>query len=95
MITPLCGNGMSMAMHASKIAAEHTLKFLEGTISRESMEKNYVTTWNKLFADRLKMGRRLQRLFDSQGLTSLMIGLGRTFPSLIRGLIKKTHGKPF
>ena len=41
MITPLCGNGMSMALHASKIAAEQITKFLEGTISRELMEQNY------------------------------------------------------
>jgi len=95
MITPLCGNGMSMAMHASKIAAEEISKFLEGTITREKMEQEYIEKWNKLFADRLKMGRMLQRLFDSQWLTTLMIKLGRSFPSLIRKLIKQTHGDPF
>jgi menaquinone-9 beta-reductase len=95
MITPLCGNGMSMALHASKIAAEQILKFLEGTISREIMEKDYTEKWNKLFANRLKTGRMLQRLFDSQWLTTLMIRLGRSFPSLIRTLIKQTHGHPF
>ena len=95
MITPLCGNGMSMALHASKIAAEQIRKFLEGTISRESMEKNYSANWNKLFAARLKTGRILQRLFDNQWLTTLMIRLGRSFPSLIKTLIKQTHGDPF
>ena len=95
MITPLCGNGMSMAMHAGKIAAEQMINFLNGTISREAMEKNYSTRWNKLFASRLKMGRRLQRLFNHQWLTSFVIGLGRKFPSLITALIKRTHGDPF
>ena len=95
MITPLCGNGMSMAMHASKIAAEQIRNFLEGTISRKSMEENYSERWNKLFASRLRTGRMLQRLFDSQRLTTLMIRLGKLFPGLIRALIKKTHGKPF
>ena len=95
MITPLCGNGMSMAMHASKIAAEEIWKFLKGTIAREKMEQEYIEKWNKLFANRLKTGRRLQRLFDSQWLTTLMIRLGRSFPSLIRKLIKQTHGDPF
>jgi flavin-dependent dehydrogenase len=95
MITPLCGNGMSMALHASKIAAEQITEFLVRTISREVMEKNYTDKWNDLFADRLKTGRRLQRLFDSQWLTTLMIRLGRSFPSLIRTLIKKTHGQQF
>ena len=95
MITPLCGNGMSMALHASKIAAEQISIFLEGTISRESMERNYAANWNKLFAARLRTGRLLQRLFDNQWLTTLLIRLGKTFPAIIRTLIKKTHGKPF
>jgi Dehydrogenases (flavoproteins) len=84
MITPLCGNGMSMAMHASKIAAEEISKFLQGTLAREKMEQEYIEKWNKLFANRLKTGRMLQRLFDSQWLTTLTIRLGRSFPSLIR-----------
>ena len=95
MITPLCGNGMSMALHASKIAAQQIVKFLDGKISREIMEQEYIEKWNKLFAKRLKTGRMLQRLFDNQRLTTLTIRLGRSFPSLIRKLIKQTHGDPF
>jgi len=95
MITPLCGNGMSMALHASKMAAGQIHEFLKGTISREIMEDQYAGKWNKLFGNRLKTGRLLQRLFDSQWLTTLTIKLGRTFPSLIKTLIKQTHGSPF
>ena len=95
MITPLCGNGMSMALHASKIAAEQINNYLQGTISRESMEENYSSKWNELFAARLRTGRMLQRLFDIQWLTNFMIRLGKSFPGLIRALIKKTHGKSF
>jgi flavin-dependent dehydrogenase len=95
MITPLCGNGMSMALHASKIVAEQIQKFLSGDLSRETMEKNYSTQWNNLFASRLKMGRSLQRLFYSPSLTNLTIRIGRTFPGLISSLIKKTHGTSF
>lgn len=95
MITPLCGNGMSMALHASKIAAGQINDFLQGKISREMMEKNYADKWGKLFAARLKVGRMLQRLFDSGLLTTFMINLGKLFPGLIKALIKKTHGKPF
>ena len=95
MITPLCGNGMSMALHASKMAAGQIHEFLKGTISREIMEDQYAGKWNKLFGNRLKTGRLLQRLFDSKWLTTLTIKLGRTFPSLIKTLIKQTHGSPF
>jgi len=95
MITPLCGNGMSMALHAAKIAAEQVQYFLSGSISRDEMEKNYITQWNKLFANRLKMGRGLQRLFYNPSLTNLTIRIGKTFPGLINTLIKKTHGSSF
>jgi len=95
MITPLCGNGMSMALHASKIAFEKIQKFLQGTISRELMEQNYSSEWKENFESRLRTGRMLQRLFNTAWLTTLMIRLGRSFPGLIRALIKKTHGRPF
>ena len=95
MITPLCGNGMSMALHASKIAAVQIQEFLKGTISRDIMEQNYSTKWNNLFSKRLRTGRILQRLLDDPRLTNLVIGVGRYFPSLIKTLVKKTHGSPF
>ena len=95
MITPLCGNGMSMALHASKIAGEQIHEFLKGTISRGIMEQNYSAKWNKLFSKRLRTGRMLQRLLNDPRLTNLVIGLSRYFPSLIRTLVKKTHGDPF
>ena len=95
MITPLCGNGMSMALHASKIAAEKTQAFLKGTISRELMEQNYSSDWKKNFQNRMRAGRMLQRLFNNDGLTTLIITLGRSFPVMIRTLVRKTHGSPF
>ena len=54
MITPLCGNGMSMALHASKIAAEEIQKFLKGTISRETMEQNYSAEMEQTFCKSIK-----------------------------------------
>ena len=95
MITPLCGNGMSMALHASKIAAEEIRQFLNGTISRELMEQNYSAEWKENFEIRLRTGRMLQRLFNNAWLTTLMIRIGRSFPGLIRTLVRKTHGHPF
>src|SRR6185437_11437254 len=39
MITPLCGNGMSMAFHAAKIAFGNIHLFLQEKISRKEIEK--------------------------------------------------------
>jgi flavin-dependent dehydrogenase len=95
MITPLCGNGMSMALHASKIAAEQSLLFLQGKISRATLEEDYTSKWRKAFSARLKTGRLIQRLFVSNRLINLLIGLGKIFPGITRSIIRQTHGKPF
>jgi menaquinone-9 beta-reductase len=95
MITPLCGNGMSMALHGSKIAAVYIDEFLNNKCTREEMEATYSRDWNRQFARRLRMGRRIQRLFGSNWLTNLFIGIIKPFPKLVDYIIKQTHGKPF
>jgi len=95
MITPLCGNGMSMALHASKIAARKIHLFLSGRISRPEMEEQYSREWNQQFSRRLKMGRRIQRLFGNKFLRNSFISLVRPFPKIINYLVRQTHGKPF
>jgi flavin-dependent dehydrogenase len=95
MITPLCGNGMSMALHASKLAAEQVCLFLEKRITREVMEQEYVYHWQRRFARRLQMGRRIQALLGSRWLTNSLITLAKPFPRLVRSLVKQTHGEAF
>ena len=95
MITPLCGNGMSMALHGSKIAARIIHEFLQKNISREEMEKQYSLQWKKRFAHRLRMGRRIQRLFGSRWLTNLLVRWIKPFPKLVNYLVKQTHGTSF
>jgi menaquinone-9 beta-reductase len=95
MITPLCGNGMSMALHASKIAAESLTYFFSGRISREEMEKSYQKNWNRLFAGRLRTGRIIQRFFGNKFWSVALIRFLKPFPFLVRVLIRRTHGTPF
>lgn len=95
MITPLCGNGMSMALHGSKIAFERIHDFLQQKIKRKQMEDQYSREWKHNFAARLRMGRRIQRFFGKRFLTNLFISFVKPFPFIIRLLITSTHGKPF
>jgi len=95
MITPLCGNGMSMALHGSKIAAESITYFLLQRITREEMEKSYQKNWNRLFARRLRTGRIIQRFFGKRFWSVALIRILKPFPFLVRALIRQTHGKPF
>ncbi len=95
MITPLCGNGMSMALHAGKIAFECIENFLLQKITRQQMEEQYAANWKHHFAGRLRMGRIIQRLFGKEFSTNIFVSLIKPFPFIIRRLISSTHGKPF
>ncbi len=95
MITPLCGNGMSMAMHGSKIAAGYIHQFLSGEIGRIEMENQYTKKWRKVFSKRLLAGRWIQSMFGSDRVTNFFIALMKRSTSLTNWLVKQTHGKPF
>lgn len=95
MIAPLCGNGMSMALHGSKIAFACIDKYLKGEINRDEMEKQYTRNWQQQFAGRLRMGRRIQKLSGHSFWVNLLINSGKIFPALVRKMIRRTHGEPF
>lgn len=95
MITPLCGNGMSMALHGAQLAADAADQFLRGNLSRTACEKQYTHAWKKQFGKRLWVGRQIQRLFGQQLVTELFIRLLKPFPGLVRWLIRQTHGDQF
>ncbi|MEP7231492.1 MAG: FAD-dependent monooxygenase [Ginsengibacter sp.] len=95
MITPLCGNGMSIALHAAQIASESINSFLQKTISRRRMEEQYSSQWKTHFESRLSNGRLIQKLFGKEKVTNFFIALIKHFPFLINKMIKATHGKEF
>jgi hypothetical protein len=93
--TPLCGNGMSMAMHAAKLAFENIQNFLEQKISREQMEHRYTIQWQYRFSKRLFIGRIVQILFGNNSSTSLFLKTIHKMPWLAKKIIHATHGEPF
>ena len=95
MAAPLAGNGMSMALHGSKIAFQCIHSFLQGEIARYEMEQEYTDRWNKEFGRRLWMGRLLQRWFGRSSRTNLLLYSLKPFPRLVTFLIRQTHGQPF
>jgi len=95
MITPLCGNGMSMALYGSKIAFDKIDSFLKGAFGRNEMEQSFIKIWHKQFKFRLQIGRIVQRLFGNDRSTALFLKLMNAIPALAKAVIKSTHGKPF
>ena len=99
MIAPLCGNGMSMAIHSAKLLSETITKFYNPSnftdANRYLLEQEYKKKWDGLFSNRLIVGRQLQRVFGNNLTTNLAINILKMFPAVAEYLISKTHGKPF
>ena len=95
LISPLCGNGMSMALHSSKIAASLIGAFIQQEITREKMESLYKKKWKQTFGRRLHIGRLIQLLFGKEWTTNSFIAIMKRSPLLTKLLIKQTHGKSF
>ncbi len=95
MITPLCGNGMSMAMHSAKIAATNISAFLQNNITRPQLEKNYAKAWKNNFFTRVKIGKFVQYLFGRKATTNIFIKLMKRNKFFTNKIISLTHGNEF
>lgn len=95
LITPLCGNGMSIALQSGKMLAQFGDQFLKGMISRREMERNYRRQWTAAFSGRLFAGRMIQSFFGDPKLSGLLVKVGDYFPGMTQFLINKTHGEAY
>lgn len=91
LITPLCGNGMAMAIHSAKLAVEA----LNQGRSRQEMEQLYSKKWNAYFRKRLALGRTVQKLFGSGRGSVMARRLIRYVPFAANLIMRNTHGQPF
>jgi flavin-dependent dehydrogenase len=94
LITPLCGNGMSMAMHASVLLAQEIESYFQHN-NRNQMEQQYTSKWNDTFKTRLKIGAFIQGTFGKPIVSELFVKSLAPFPKIINLLVSKTHGQAF
>ena len=100
LITPLCGNGMSMAIHAAKLLSDLIIdseilsKPEINNRERMQLEQHYKNIWKNNFNTRLRWGRAIQKVFGKPAITSLSINCVHAISPLEKWLIAKTHGKP-
>ncbi len=92
LITPLCGNGMAMAIHGAKLASQLASQFLNGYVSRSELESRYQREWSARFARRLWVGRTVQNLFGNERLTEAAVWAFGAFRPALRGVMRQTHG---
>ncbi len=94
-ITPLCGNGMSMAMRASKLLSQLLVNYYAKAITKDQLIKEYDAVWNKNFNTRIKSGYYLQHLFGKKRTTDFTLRVLDRLPSLTKKIISLTHGQTF
>ena len=95
MITPVCGNGMAIAIHSGKMLSELVIGFCGNRIDRLTLEHRYRHAWTSAFSTRLWFGRSLQRFFGHSGFSALAVNLARLSPPMAGILVRKSHGAPF
>jgi menaquinone-9 beta-reductase len=92
LITPLCGNGMAMAIHGAKLLTDN---ILQNYNDRNLVEINYQKDWEKHFQKRLWIGRNVQKLFGNEVVSEIALNMMKTIKPLLGMVIKATHGEVF
>ncbi len=92
LITPLCGNGMAMAIHGAKLLSDNILRNFD---DRNLVEGSYQKDWKKHFEKRLWIGRNVQKLFGNEVISEIALSTMKTIKPLFRKIIKMTHGDVF
>ncbi len=94
-IAPITGNGMSIGLRSANVLASLLADHFSGKITSLQLQNKYNDFWNKEFSIQIRLSRHFQKLSEFSFLTGFTIKLFNAFPSLARGIIKLTHGKPF
>ena len=92
LITPLCGNGMAMAIHGAKLLSDNILQNFN---DRNLVEKSYQKDWEKNFKNRLWVGRNVQKLFGNEVVSEIALSTMKAIKPLLKMIMKATHGKVF
>ncbi|HEY7712712.1 MAG TPA: FAD-dependent oxidoreductase [Candidatus Entotheonella sp.] len=92
-ISPLCGDGMSMALQAAELLVPLANRFLTGDWHSGEMVRTYQRHWRREFSRRLWVGKGLQKIFLTPSWGSATMMLLHLFPNLGQRLIDWTRGE--
>jgi flavin-dependent dehydrogenase len=95
MITPVCGNGMAIAIHSATLLAAVVKNYWDGKMDRQELEQRYRRTWNAQFRSRLLFGRYVHGLFGQRRFSQVAVALAQYFRPVANAIVRRTHGDPF
>lgn len=93
MITPLCGDGMAMALCSAELAVPYVVQQLQGRLSQGEFQTQYERLWQHEFKTRLQLGRLMHSLFVQPSLANVGVGICTLFPALGDWVIRSTRGE--
>ncbi len=93
MITPLCGDGMAMALRSAELAVPLAVGFLKGELSESQFKRGYESAWNREFWLRLRVGKLMHQAFIQPSLADVGVGLCDRLPALGAWIIQSTRGR--
>ena len=91
-ISPLCGDGMAMALRAAELLGPIADGFLAGRCPGAQLLSTYQRTWQKEFRLRLHLGHLLQGVLLRPVWTRTLVAMLDHVPGLGQGLIRWTRG---
>ncbi|MFT5752524.1 MAG: flavin-dependent dehydrogenase [Flavobacteriales bacterium] len=94
LIHPLCGNGMAMAIHSAKILCEVLLAHQAMPEERGLIESAYSKQWKTTFNRRMYTGKLIQNGLQKDNITHWGVSVLQRSPSILKRIIKATHGDP-
>ena len=91
-IAPLCGDGISMAVRTSQVAAPLVDRYLHGALSVAQALDSYRRQWQREFGLRIRLGNQLQSLLMNEVAGALSLRSLQYLPLLGRWVITQTRG---
>lgn len=91
LITPLTGDGMSMALRGGQMAAQFVCQYLDGQLNAEQLRQHYAVEWNRAFRTRLWLGRALQVFMFNPRVLAFGLRILNRIPAFGRYLVNETR----
>ena len=92
MITPLCGDGMAMALRSADLVVPLASQLLQESLGLGTFKTRYHRVWQQEFSQRLQLGRLMHQAFIHPALAAIGVNSCRRLPALGRWLIASTRG---
>jgi len=91
-ISPLCGDGMSIALRSGQLLAPLAAAFLNADIDGEQLKSTWRRRWHSEFGKRLYIGRILQGVILRAEWARVALAAFNVLPMLGRGILRWTRG---